>query len=147
MRKSVLPLAALAALAFATQAPAADHQVKMLNTGADGVMVFEPGFLKVNPGDTVTFVPADPAHNAVSHYVPTGAKSWSGAMNEAVTVKLEQEGVYIYKCDPHVPLGMVGVIQVGAAKNLAEAKQAAEEFKGSIAVNKERLDKYLSQVK
>src|SRR5690625_1910205 len=143
MKKSSLVLATLGALAISASALAADHEVQMLNTGADGVMVFEPGFLKVAPGDSVTFVATDPAHNAASEYVPAGAQSWAGAMNETITVTLEQEGVYIYKCDPHVPLGMVGVIQVGAATNLDEAQQAATDFKGSIAANKDRLDQYL----
>ena len=31
---------------------AAEHVVKMLNAGKDGPMVFEPGFLSVNVGDT-----------------------------------------------------------------------------------------------
>ena len=29
----------------------ADHTVKMLNQGATGIMVFEPAYLKINPGD------------------------------------------------------------------------------------------------
>ena len=37
-----------------SQVFAADHVVKMLNNGADGMMVFEPGYLNVVPGDTVT---------------------------------------------------------------------------------------------
>lgn len=147
MKKLLLSLTALAALSLGTQALAAEHVVKMLNTGADGVMVFEPGYLKVAPGDTVLFEATDPAHNSVSQYVPAGAKPWSGAMSQAVKVTFDKEGVYLYKCEPHLPLGMVGVIQVGKAGNLAEAKKAAEEFKSSIAVNKERLDKYLGQVK
>ena len=39
------------------------YTVKMLNQGATGVMVFEPAFLKVNVGDTVTFESTDAAHN------------------------------------------------------------------------------------
>lgn len=147
MKKHVLTAAAISMLIVGTQALAATHEIKMLNSGADGTMVFEPGFIKVNRGDTVTFVPAEPAHNSASHYVPAGAAPWSGAINKPITVTFEQEGVYLYKCDPHVPLGMVGVIQVGAPVNFAEAKQAAEEFKGSIAMNKDRIEKYFSQIK
>ncbi|HEX5515445.1 MAG TPA: pseudoazurin [Gammaproteobacteria bacterium] len=126
---------------------AAEHTVKMRNNGADGMMVFEPAFLKVAPGDTVIFESTDPGHNSASHYVPQGAKTWDGAMGQTVSVKLDTPGVYVYKCTPHVMLGMIGVIQVGEAQNLAEAKGAAETFKASIAMNKERLDKYLGQVK
>src|SRR5690625_4257464 len=147
MKKQVLTFAALSALVFGAPAFAADYEVKMLNSGADGMMTFEPGFLKVEPGDTVTFVPTEAAHNSVSHYAPAGGQTWAGAMNKEVSITFEQEGVYLYKCEPHVPMGMVGVVQVGAAKNLNEAKQAAEEFKAGIAMNKDRLDKYMGQVK
>ncbi len=58
-----------------------------------------------------------------------------------------QEGVYIYKCLPHVVLGMVGVIQVGKAVNLEQAKKDAAALSGTIAMNKARLGEYLAQVK
>lgn len=125
---------------------AADHEVKMLNQGTDGVMVFEPGFLKAEPGDTVTFVSVDPGHDSVSVAVPEGAEPWEGEIGESVTAKLDEEGVYVYKCLPHLALGMVGVIQVGEAVNLQEAKVAATELEGSILTNKERMNKYMSQV-
>lgn len=125
---------------------AAEHTVKMLNSGADGMMVFEPGFLKVEPGDTVIFESTDPGHNSSSHYVPEGAEAWDGPINQTISVTLDQPGVYIYKCTPHVMLGMVGVIQVGEAVNQAEAEEAAASFANSISMNKERLDKYMNQV-
>ena len=43
-------------IAAAGVASAAEFEVKMLNKGAKGAMVFEPDFLKVAPGDTVKFV-------------------------------------------------------------------------------------------
>jgi plastocyanin len=46
---------------------AADHQVQMSNKDSEGrAMQFEPAFLKVAPGDTVTFVVTlPPAPNPV----------------------------------------------------------------------------------
>lgn len=41
-------------------------EVQMLNKGAEGNMVFEPGFLRVAPGDTVKFIAARKGHNAES---------------------------------------------------------------------------------
>jgi len=32
----------------------AEHKVKMLNSGTDGYMVFEPAVLTIEPGDSVT---------------------------------------------------------------------------------------------
>jgi len=129
MRK-VFALAAAAALTAglaAVPAFAADHEVKMLNRGAAGVMVFEPAFLEVQPGDSVTFVPTDRSHNAesIDGMLPAGAEAFKGAMNKAVTVTFEAEGIYGYKCKPHVAMGMVGVVVVGdPSGNLAEAAQA-----------------------
>ena len=49
-------------LAFSGAVLAADHEVKMLDNGKGGAMVFEPGFLKAEVGDTVTFVPTNKGH-------------------------------------------------------------------------------------
>ena len=120
------PLVLLGALA-AGPAVAADHEVKMLNRGAAGSMVFEPAYLKIRPGDTVTFVPTDNSHNAESipAMAPAGAAPFKGAMNKPVTVTFEAEGIYGYKCAPHYGMGMVGVIEVGdAVSNFDTAKSA-----------------------
>ena len=45
---------------------AAEYEVKMLNNGTEGMMVFEPAVLKVAVGDTVKFVATDMAHNSAS---------------------------------------------------------------------------------
>lgn len=144
MKHAVLGIALSLACAGAM---AADHQVRMLNTGKDGTMVFEPGFLRVAKGDTVKFVKVDPSHNSASVLVPGGATAWKGRPDEEITVKLDQEGVYLYVCDPHKVMGMAGVIQVGKPVNLAEAKGEAETLSKSFVMNKDRLAGYLAQVK
>lgn len=133
-------------LAMAQSALAANHEVKMLNNGKDGIMVFEPAVLKAAKGDTVKFVPTDPAHDVASVTIPKGAKAFKGEVNKAVTVKLTHEGVYFYECKSHLPMAMVGLIQVGKASNLEEVKTAAKEMTPKFAVNKDRLDKYLTQI-
>lgn len=125
---------------------AAEHVVEMKNSGADGAMVFEPGFVKAQPGDTVKFVLVDPAHNSVSVEVPEAAEGWQGAMNEGMTVTLNEEGVYVYKCTPHAALNMAGVIQVGEAVNYDSAKTAVDDLTAAAATNKDRLVGYLEQV-
>ena len=45
---------------------AESYEVQMLNTGPDGVMVFEPAVLSVNPGDSVTFKATNPGHKLQS---------------------------------------------------------------------------------
>lgn len=140
--------ALLGSLPFTLPAHAAEHIVKMLNTGKDGAMVFEPAFVKAAVGDTVVFSPTDKAaHNSASLLLPAGAKPWKGAPDTEVKVKLEKEGVYLYACEPHKVMGMVGVIQAGKPVNLAEAKAAAAKESATFAIGKDRFDKALAQSK
>ncbi|SNC65975.1 pseudoazurin [Marinobacter sp. es.048] len=144
MLKHTVASAALALISGV--AMAAEHVVEMKNSGADGAMVFEPGFVKAEPGDTVKFVLVDPAHNSVSVEVPGGAEGWQGAMNEGITVTLNEEGVYVYKCTPHAALNMAGVIQVGDPVNYDAAKAAVDKLTAAAATNKDRLTGYFGQV-
>ena len=125
-----------------------EHTVRMLNIGPGGSMVFDPPVIKVSVGDTVHFKATDLSHNSASiqDMIPAGASAWAGALNEDVSVKLESEGVYVYQCDPHLVMAMVGVIQVGAATNLEEIKQAARNMKATFAMNAERLETYISRL-
>ena len=125
---SLLVAGAWVGLMLATPALAADHQVQMLNKDAEGrAMHFEPAFLKIAPGDTVTFVPTDKGHNAesIATLTPEGAEPWKGKINEEISVTFDTEGFYAYKCLPHFGMGMVGLIQVGDAP--AALDQAAVE--------------------
>ena len=125
-----------------------EHIVKMLNSGDGGQMIFEPAVLKVSVGDTIHFKAADMSHNSASidGMLPDGAESWSGQMNTDISVTLNTEGVYVYQCDPHVMMAMIGVIQVGEAVNMNEIKTASNNLKSSFVMNAERIDTYLSQL-
>ena len=125
---------------------AADLQVKMLDNSKEGTMAFEPGFIKAGVGDTIIFTPGNKGHNSASMLVPTGAKQWKGEFDKEIRVKLEKEGVYLFACDAHKVMGMVGVIQAGKAVNLAEAKKKVEEENAKIFLNKDRFSKALAQV-
>ena len=124
------------------------YTVKMLNQGATGVMVFEPAFLKINVGDTVTFESTDAAHNSASipGMIPSGASPWNGQLSRDISVTFEIPGVYGYQCTPHAMMAMVGVIQVGEAVNLDEVKSAASQIKSTFVMNQERLEDYLSRL-
>lgn len=115
---AVLGMGAL--IAMTSQVTAANFEVLMLNKGQDGkTMGFSPSFLHVEPGDTVTFIPADTGHNAetILGMIPDAADTWKGKLNEEFTVTLTEEGLYAYKCQPHYGMGMVGLIQVGNDKS------------------------------
>ena len=128
---AVLALAAVAALP--ATAEAREWQVKMLNKGSDGkLMVFEPAFLAIKPGDTVKFLASQKGHNAesVADMLPAGAKPFKGKINEEIVVRFPTQGLYGYKCLPHVGMGMVGLVQVGAASNKAAAAAGAARLQG-----------------
>ena len=124
MRKFVTIPVAAALLALALPACAAEFEVKMLNKGAEGVMVFEPSLLKIAPGDTVKFLPSDKTHNAesIAGMLPEGAKKFVGKINEETTVIFEQPGIYGIKCLPHYGMGMVAMIVVGTPANEEQAE-------------------------
>ena len=127
MKKLIAMLALGAAVAFAGAAGAAEFEIKMLNKGAKGAMVFEPDFVKIAPGDTVKFVPTDKSHSAeaIKGMVPEGVDLFKGKLNEEITVTFDKEGVYGVKCAPHYGMGMVALIEVGNPVN-AEAAQAVK---------------------
>ena len=139
-------LIAAAAVLMASAAPlmAADHQIQMLNKGADGAMVFEPGFVKIAPGDTVTFVPTDKSHNVETFkgLIPDGAAEFKSKANEQFQTKFDVPGAYVIKCTPHAGMGMVALIQVGDKPANLDAIKTA---KVPNMVRK-RLDADLAQV-
>ncbi|MFT6426104.1 MAG: pseudoazurin [Celeribacter sp.] len=93
------------------------HDVKMLNKGEAGKMIFEPAFLQIAAGDTVRFVPTDKGHNAesINGMMPEGAAAFKGKMNKEVEAIFDVEGVYGVMCKPHFAMGMVMTIEVGDA--------------------------------
>ena len=122
--KRMIAMAAAAAIILAGGAHAAEHEIRMLNKGEKGTMVFEPDFVQAAPGDTIRFVPTDKTHNAetVAGMLPEGAETFKGKVNEDFTVTLTQEGVYGVKCLPHYAMGMVAVVIVGEPVNLEKAR-------------------------
>jgi pseudoazurin len=113
---SAIAASALLAPALARAQSGANFEVLMLNKGTDGkTMGFSPSFLRIEPGDTVTFIPVDKGHNAetILGMIPDAADTWKGKVDEEFTVTFTIPGLYGYKCFPHYAMGMVGLIQVG----------------------------------
>ena len=136
-------------LSFQVNLYPSNHIVKMLNQGAEGVMIFEPAVLKINTGDSVTFKSIDAAHNSasISSMIPNNAQAWNSNLSRDITVDFNVPGVYVYQCTPHVMMAMVGVIQVGNDKsNLDTVIAAATQFKSIFVMNDSRLDDYLSKI-
>ncbi len=132
--------ALIAAMALAGVAEAADFEVKMLNRGEAGLMVFEPALVQIQPGDTVHFVATDPGHNAetINNLIPEGAEPFRGAMGEDVSVTFNVGGAYGIKCLPHLAMGMVAVVVVGDdPANLADLADGGLPRKAQERINAE----------
>jgi pseudoazurin len=133
-------------LALATPASAREYKVDMANRSVDGAMVFAPGLVKVAPGDTVMFVVRDKSHNAesIAGLTPVGARPFKGRINEEIRVRFTTPGLYGYKCLPHLGMGMVGIVQVGAPTN-------RRAFEAGVAklppLARARFAKYLRSVR
>lgn len=136
-----------ALMALSTTAFAANHEVKMLDSGKDGGMVFEPGFLKAEVGDTVTFKPTHKGHWVQSRAVPEGVDKFLSKEDEEFTLTLTKEGVYVYICPPHRMMNMSGIIQVGNPVNKDAAQAEVDKLEKRATENKGRLAEYMAQVK
>jgi pseudoazurin len=108
---------------------------------------FDPMVIFIKPGDTVkwtTMAGHDTA--SIEGMTPEGAQAWQSKLGEEFNVVLDKEGAYIYKCTPHVGLGMVGAIVVGEGqpKNL-EQIHAHPENKGMVGRVIKKLDQELKK--
>ncbi|WP_417699543.1 pseudoazurin [Pseudophaeobacter sp.] len=121
----------------ATLVQAETFEVKMLNRGEAGAMVFEPAFVKAAPGDVIHFVATDKGHNveSVKGMLPEGVEAFKTKFNADFEMTVDAQGVYGVKCTPHYGMGMVALIQVGEAVNreAAEAVKQKGKAKGVFA--------------
>lgn len=125
----LIPVTALAlTAALSIPAAAEEVEVKMLNKGAAGMMVFEPSKVVIQPGDSVRFVPVDKGHNAesIAGMLPDGATPFEGKRDEEIVVTFDKEGIYGFECKPHAGMGMVGVVVVGNPGDTAGAFEGAK---------------------
>jgi pseudoazurin len=137
-----LTTAALINLALAGAVWSETIDVKMLNKGEAGNMVFEPALVKLAIGDSIRFVATDKGHNAetVEGMLPEGAVPFEGKINEELTVAFDQPGLYGVRCKPHFAMGMVMVIAVGDDATVPEGflegripKKTKERFDAALA--------------
>lgn len=130
MRNVLTTLIAAAAITGFAVAPtlAADFEMHMLNKGVAGSMVFEPAFVQIQPGDTVTFIPTDKGHNVetIKDLIPEGAEAFKSKINETFSVTFDVAGAYGIKCTPHFAMGMAGLVLVGDELTNLEAVKTAK---------------------
>jgi len=110
-------LLAILGLVFFASIPAyaGDVTLNMLNKRADGQkMVYSQDIVKVNVGDTVTWLPKSKGHNVHFIAVPDGIKKVKKSkLNKKYSYTFQAPGIYLYQCTPHKAMGMIGLIVVG----------------------------------
>ncbi len=86
---------------------------------------FNPLVVKINSGDSVSWRNMS-THNSesIDGLIPEGAEKWNSPMSANYKHTFTEEGIYVYKCTPHIGSGMGGVITVGNPVNLEQIKNA-----------------------
>lgn len=141
MKKILAGIAGLATLA-SSSAFAASVEIK----GAG--VAFAPAVVFANLGDTLAF------RNMASHFVesypgmiPEGAAPMKSDMGADYDYSAAKEGIYVYKCPPHIGARMAGVAVIGKPANAAAAidkmlQSASGELKKVLGQVKEELPKH-----
>ena len=113
MRLFSLTVTWLASFFISAAVFAADIEVKMLNKGEEGKMIFEPSFIKAQVGDNIIFLPTDKGHMAASikGLIPKGAKKFKSKINKKFSYTVEvhrilvsQRSIRRVQLRCHVPL-------------------------------------------
>lgn len=109
----------LAAAIAGSSVQAEDHVVQVITDNENGIVSFEPKFLRVEEGDTVTWINTiDDLHNVITYPdgFPKGSEGFESpyleAAGESWSYTFETKGTYQYHCIPHVLMGMRGVVTV-----------------------------------
>jgi pseudoazurin len=128
---------------LSTPAFAADLAIEMLNKDADGnKMVFSQEVVKVEIGDTVTWLPSSKGHNVEMISSPNKMKFKSKNGKEA-KITFDTPGIYYYWCTPHKGMGMIGLVvvanDVSNMDDIASAK--------ALGKSKTKLKKLLASLK
>lgn len=134
----------LAQVAGFAPAGAAEVVVKTLNSGPGGAMVFDPAFVKLDPGDSIKLVSTDKGHNieTIRGMAPEGAPVIKTVVGRDETITFDKPGIYGFKCSPHYLMGMVALVVVGDERGNLEQAKAVQH--GKLA--QKRFDPLFAQV-
>ena len=132
-------------IAFFLSTPsfAADLTIEMLNKDADGnKMVFSQEVVKVEIGDTITWLPSSKGHNVEMISSPNKMKFKSKNGKEA-KITFDTTGIYYYWCTPHKGMGMIGLVVVANDVSNMDGIASAK----ALGKSKTKLKKLLASLK
>ena len=132
----------LIAAFLSTPSLAAEVAIEMLNKAADGnKMIYSQELVKIDVGDTVTWLPSSKGHNVEMISSPNKMKFKSKNGKEA-KITFDTPGIYYYLCTPHKGMGMIGLVVVGNdMSNIDDVKKAKAYGK-----SKKKLKKLLASL-
>lgn len=142
MAKFAKWIVAVAVAGIAGIASAEEHVVEGVVTQWRPLVTF------AQPGDTIRFMNMT-GHDTqtIDGMIPEGAEGWKSELGqEGFSVTVEQEGAYIYKCNPHITTGMVGVIVVGDARPPANM-DALQENLANVKVGRNMVNRAIKKAK
>ena len=129
-------------VAASSMALADEHVVEAVITQ------FRPMVTFAKPGDTIRFKSMAGHDTAtLEGMIPAGATPWQAKLGEeGFTVTVDKEGVWIYKCNPHMTTGMVGVIVVGDTRPPANLKDL-ETALPNVKVGRNMVNRAINKLK
>ena len=97
--------------------------IEMLNKRDDGsIMVYSIDIAKIAASETITWVPKDKMHNVEMLKGPDGAKlPKKSKFSKEFSMTFDVPGIYVYRCTPHVAMGMIAIVIVGGDVSNKEA--------------------------
>ena len=129
---------------FSTSTYGEDISIDMLNVRSDGQsMVYSIDVARVQPGDTITWLPKHKGHNVEFILGPNTVElPKKSRINKEFSFTFEKAGVYFYQCTPHKSMGMIAIVIVGDdLSNLDDIKKVRVFGK-----SKRKLDQILSLI-
>ena len=136
-------LSAVLACFLATTTFAADVTVEMLNKDSEGNRnVYSDEVVRVEVGDTVTWLPTSKGHNVEIVASPNRMK-FKSKNNKEAKITFDTPGIYYYWCTPHKGMGMIGLVIVG--NDLSNIDDVANAK--AIGKSKKKLKTLLSGLK
>ena len=128
---------------LATSSFATDFTIEMLNKDAEGNRnVYSEEVVKVEVGDTVTWLPTSKGHNVEMVASPNKMK-FKSKNNKEAKITFDTPGVYYYWCTPHKGMGMIGLIVVG--NDLSNIDDVASAK--AVGKSKKKLKSLLASLK
>ena len=88
--------------------------IEMLNKRDKEKMLYSDELVRVEVGDTISWVRTSKGHNV--QFI-AGPEGWElpkkSKNNKEVAITFDTPGVYLYQCTPHATMGMIAMVIVG----------------------------------